>query len=136
MLHALQSFYTYRALLAPNNQPLKQGDVLKQPLLADTLANISLYGSNYFYNSSFTSDMVNELRQDYGSILTVEDFLNYTVQVRDILTSQFSGLQVLGASPPSSGAVVALMLNILEGEVLPDTSHGCCDILCYYFPRI
>ena len=127
-----QCSYTYRELLAPNNQPLKQGDVLKQPLLANTLANISLYGSNYFYNSSFTSDMVNELRQDYGSILTVEDFLNYTVQVRDILTSQFSGLQVLGASPPSSGAVVALVLNILEGEVLPDTSHGCCDV-CYYF---
>ena len=122
-------FPSNRGLLVPNGVPLKQGDVLKQPLLADTLTNISLYGSDYFYNSPFTSDMVNELQQDYGSILTVEDFHNYTVQVRDILTSQFSGLQVLGASPPSSGAVVALVLNILEGKAPPDTSHGCCGEL-------
>ena len=70
------------------------------------------------YNSSFTSDMVNELKRDYGSILSVDDFLNYTVRVREVLISQFSGLQVLGASPPSSGAVVAMVLNILEGEVM------------------
>ena len=59
--------------------------------------------------------MVTELQQDYGSILTEKDFHNYTAEVRDVLSSQFSGLQVLGASPPSSGAVVALVLNILEG---------------------
>ena len=107
---------TNRQLLAPNNIPLKLGDILKQTLLADTLANISQYGSDYFYNSPFTSDMVKELQQDYGSILTEADFHNYTVQVRNVLSSQFSGLQVLGASPPSSGAVVALVLNILEGK--------------------
>ena len=106
-----------RAIVAPQNQTLKKGDTLKQLHLAETLANISLYGADYIYNSSFTSDMVNELRQDYGSILSVDDFLNYTAQVREVLTSQFSGLQVLGASPPSSGAAVAMVLNILEGEV-------------------
>eukprot|EP00731_Ephydatia_muelleri_P017368 Em0010g466a len=104
-----------QAIVAPQNQTLKKGDTLKQLHLAETLANISLYGADYIYNSSFTSDMVNELRQDYGSILSVDDFLNYTAQVREVLTSQFSGLQVLGASPPSSGAAVAMVLNILEG---------------------
>ncbi|KAL5477193.1 hypothetical protein EMCRGX_G023948 [Ephydatia muelleri] len=102
-------------LIAPNNVTLKLGDIIKRPLLADMLANISQYGSDYFYNSPFTSEMVTELQQDYGSILTEEDFQNYNAQVRDVLSSQFSGLQVLGASPPSSGAVVALVLNILEG---------------------
>ena len=84
--------------------------------MAETLTNISLYGANYFYNSSFTESMVNELKQNFGSILTVDDFRNYPIRMRDIITSQFSGLQVLGCSPPSSGAVVAMVLNILEGE--------------------
>lgn len=104
-----------QAIVAPNNVSLKEGDILRQLQLAETLANISLYGADYMYNSSFTSDMVNELKRDYGSILSVDDFLNYTVRVREVLISQFSGLQVLGASPPSSGAVVAMVLNILEG---------------------
>ena len=110
------SFMQGRELIAPNNVTLKLGDIIKRPLLADMLANISQYGSDYFYNSPFTSEMITELQQDYGSILTEEDFQNYNAQVRDVLSSQFSGLQVLGASPPSSGAVVALVLNILEGK--------------------
>lgn len=123
LIHCLHALC--RSLVAPNNQPLQEGDTIKQPQLADTLANIALYGANYFYNSSFTSDMVNELQQDYGSILTVDDFRNYNVQVRNVLTSQFSGLQVLGCSPPSSGAAVAMVLNILDGEL---HAHACMHV--------
>eukprot|EP00731_Ephydatia_muelleri_P000924 Em0001g924a len=125
LLYILSGHFTgLQELLAPNNIPLKQGDILKQTLLADTLTSISQYGSDYFYNSIFTSDMVTELQQDYGSILTEKDFHNYTAEVRDVLSSQFSGLQVLGASPPSSGAVVALVLNILEGYNFTSQDFG------------
>ena len=132
---AFKYFPNNRELLAPNKKPLKLGETNTSGRHIDQY--LSRYGSDYLYNSSFTSDMVTELQNVYGSILTTEDFRNYTAQVRDVLNSQFSGFKVLVASPPSSGAVVALVLNILEGKLhwcslLIYLNLGNCDV-CLMF---
>ena len=106
----------YRELIAPNGQLLKEGDILKQPQLADTLHQIAEHGISYFYNSSFTEAMVNELRSDYNSIITVDDLRNYSSMERRVATAKYKGLEVLGMSPPAGGAVLGLILNILDGE--------------------
>ena len=59
--------------------------------------------------------MVKELKEN-GAILEEEDFLNYTAIQRDPVESMFANLTVLGVPPPSSGAVIALILNILHGQ--------------------
>ena len=106
----------YRELLAPNGQLLKEGDILKQPQLADTLQQIAEHGISYFYNSSFTAAMVEELRKDYNSIITIEDLHNYSSAERPVSIAKYKGQQMLGVSPPSGGAVLGLILNILDGE--------------------
>lgn len=105
-----------RALLAPNGKLLREGDLLRQPEMADTLHQIAELGISYFYNSSFTEKMVEELQTDYGSILTVEDFLNYSSVEREVAKARYKGQEMLGVSPPAGGAVLGLILNILEGE--------------------
>ena len=100
--------------MKPNNKILKVGDILKQPELANTLENIAMNGSDYFYNSSFTEEMVHELQQN-GSILTVEDFNTYTAIIRKTLVSHYDGMEVHGVPPPAGGAVLGLILNILDG---------------------
>lgn len=106
-----------RELLAPNGTLLKEGDILKRPLYAETLRMVAQHGADYFYNNlTFTSPMVDELQEYYQSIVTVDDFANYTALVKDPVVSNFSGdLTVFGVPPPSSGAVLALALNILKG---------------------
>lgn len=102
----------------PNGQPLQEGDILRQPELANTLQSIADLGPDYFYNSDFTAEMVDELQSEYGSILTVEDFNSYEVVIRDALLSEYEGLQVHTFPPPASGAVLALVLNILQSKYI------------------
>ena len=67
--------------------------------------------------------MVKELNEDYGCLLSVEDFKNYTVQVKNATVSEYGDLRVHGVPPPASGAILALMLNILSGTYI---QHGLC----------
>ena len=95
---------------------MEEGEILKRPLYADTLTKVGQSGSIYFYNSSFTEEMLADLRE-YDSIFTIEDFLSYAAIEKEAVVSDFSGLKVLGVPPPASGAVLALILNILEGNL-------------------
>ena len=116
-----------RELLAPNGQLLKKNDILKQPQLADTLHQIAEQGIDYFYNSSFTETMVEELQTGYNSIITVEDFHNYSSVEREVARAKYKGHEMLGVSAPAGGPVLGLILNILDGKkqlvVLCHTFH-------------
>lgn len=103
-------------LLAPNGDFLVENDTLKRPLYADTLEYISKYGADWFYDSNFTRDMVKELREDYGSILTEEDFKSYTPVKRRVTQSWYKGLSMRSLSAPSGGPVISLILNILDSK--------------------
>ncbi len=135
-------FLGHRELLAPNNTLLKEGDILRRPLYADTLRKVGQYGADYFYNNlTFIPDMVKELQDEYGSIATVEDFANYSAKSSDPIVSNFSGgMSVLGVPPPSSGAVLALTLNILAGRYSGGVVHNLCKQLscviqvCFHSP--
>ena len=104
-----------RQLLSPNGQPLTEGSILKQPELATTLRAIADEGPEYFYNSNFTKKLVKDLREQYNSILTFEDFRTYTAVTRPVLMTHFDNyLTIHSFPPPASGAMLALILNILD----------------------
>ena len=108
----------FRQLLQQDGHLLTEGDVLKQPELADTLTMIAQQGEQYFYNSDFTEEMVTELRTQHNSILTVEDFNNYEVKEREVLVSEYDGMEMHSAPPPSGGAILALIMNIMDGKTM------------------
>ena len=114
-LQTLTTFAKYRELLAPKGEFLTEGDTLYQLQLADTLEAIAEQGTDYFYNSNFTVEMVKELQQNYGSILTVEDFQRYTAIERQVVPAQFKDHIMLSMPPPASGAILGLLLNTLDG---------------------
>ena len=85
--------------------------------LADTLEKIAEQGIGYLYNSSFTEEIVAELHQEYGSILTVEDFQNYCSVERKVIVTKFKDHLILTMPPPACGAILGLILNILDGKM-------------------
>lgn len=93
-----------------------ENDTLKRPLYADTLEKISKYGAEWFYNSDFTKEMVSELREDYNSILTEEDFASYRPVTRKITQAYYNGLSLRSLWAPSGGPVMSLILNILDSK--------------------
>ena len=108
--------FTHRALLAPNGVWLKEGDILSRKKYAQTLRDIGTSGNaSYFYEGQFMEEMVKDLKKN-GAILEEKDFLEYKAIKREPVESEFDGMRVLGVPPPASGGVLALILNILQGQ--------------------
>ena len=94
---------------------LKEGDRIYRKKYAQTLRDIGASGNaSLFYEGQFMKKMVQELKEN-GAILDEDDFLGYNALEREPIESEFDGLRMIGVPPPSSGAVLALILNILEG---------------------
>jgi gamma-glutamyltranspeptidase / glutathione hydrolase / leukotriene-C4 hydrolase len=93
---------------------LAAGDILRFPVLADTLREIGDKGvDGAFYRGPVGARVVRDLRA-LGGIVTRADLSQYTVKDRPALHVPFGGWHVTGAGPPFSGAVIAQMLRILQ----------------------
>lgn len=122
-----------RELLAPGGKLLKKGDRITRHQYAQTLRSIGEKGADFFYNSNFTEELVRELREGYNSVMTMEDLQNYTAIEREVVTSQFADFEVIGVPPPASGAVLGLILNILDGTHTPAAASPSdfCSVLAH-----
>jgi gamma-glutamyltranspeptidase/glutathione hydrolase len=75
-----------------------------QPALGITLRAIAVQGEEAFRSGPIVKGTV-AASQSGGGVLAVEDFQNYEAVVRDVLPIEWNGLQILAATPPSSGGV-------------------------------
>jgi gamma-glutamyltranspeptidase/glutathione hydrolase len=110
----LAKFNSSRDIFFKNGTPLKAGDILKQPDLARTYRQIGLHGPNWFYRGPF-AEAAEAWMKSHGGIMTAKDFADYRVKLREPVSTDYRGYEVVTFSPPSSGGVHLLeMLNTLE----------------------
>lgn len=92
-----------------------EGWIVKQPDLARTLELIADKGFDGFYKGELADKLVSAV-QEAGGIWTKEDLAGYHIKEREPIRVNYRGMQIVTASPPSSGGIaLATMLNILEG---------------------
>ncbi|XP_075228170.1 scoloptoxin SSD14-like [Lycorma delicatula] len=94
-------------------------DIIKLPVLAKTLRTIaeSPRMADELYNGTLTDAFVEDIKND-GGIITKEDMSNYRVQWADPITrSLSSNLTIYTVPPPGSGALLAFILQVLDGFV-------------------
>ncbi|MBS0351777.1 MAG: gamma-glutamyltransferase, partial [Proteobacteria bacterium] len=96
-----------------NGQPLKAGDLLKQPELAKTLKAISNGGTAVFYQGAIAQKIVAAGQADHG-VLAMRDFTHYHVIERPVLTCRYRGYQIVTDPPPSSGVVICEIFHVLN----------------------
>lgn len=97
-----------------NGEPPKEGDLIKQPDLADTLQAIVDKGFDGFYKGEVAQKMVKSVT-DAGGIWTLEDLKRYNIIERTPIVSTYHDFTITSVPPPSSGGVaLATMFNILE----------------------
>lgn len=112
----LFSDQTRRRDFTRNGKLLTKGDLLKRPQLAKTLQLIARSGSaKPFYNGPLSKTLVKEVRAA-GGILTLKDLKNYRAKFRPAIKSKLDDMTLLTTPAPTSGPVLALTLNILDGE--------------------
>ena len=105
---------TRAVLLRPDGSPLREGDTLQQPDLAETYRGIARDGPDYFYKGPFAKAVDDAMRAG-GGVLRATDFADYRMKQRAPLVTTYRGHTIVGFPPPSSGGVhVAQILSMIE----------------------
>lgn len=123
-----QAFALYRSPRHPKRL-LGEGEVLKQPLLADTLEALAREGERLFYRGEIAQRIIHDCRER-GGTLGADDLRSYRVIKRKPLAFRYHNYQVLTNPPPASGGVlIALALKLLEDVDLGAKRFGSAEFV-------
>ncbi|WP_419868148.1 gamma-glutamyltransferase [Chryseobacterium sp. CT-SW4] len=98
------------------NEPWKEGDLLIQKELAETLKLIQKFGAKGFYEGKTAQLIVAEMKRGNG-IISLEDLKNYKVAERKALEFKYKDNDIVSMPLPSSGGtLLAQMLKMSSLE--------------------
>lgn len=101
-------------LVSLDGQEFAQGQVLKQPDLAQTLARIAQSKNKGFYAGPTADMIVEEMRKQNG-LITHKDLRKYRAVWRKPLVSSYKQFRIIGMPPPSSGGIaLAQLMKMME----------------------
>ncbi len=105
----------------PTGEGYQAGDLLQQKTLAQTLRYIARAGADGFYKGP-VADLIAADMQRHGGFITQTDLAAYRAIEREPLRGTYRGYEIFVPPPPSGGAILLNMLNMLETQDL--TSSG------------
>lgn len=100
--------------------PLKEGELLVQTELADSLEMIANKGPAAFYEGELAQAIERSIAED-GGFLTVDDLRRYEAVVREPIATESFGWKIQSNPPPAvGGAVLVHMLALLANAKVDD----------------
>jgi gamma-glutamyltranspeptidase len=96
-----------------NGQPPEPGHILRQPALADTLAQLAERGLDDFYRGELAQRMGAELER-VGSPLRTTDLAAYRAQIVEPLAVRLNDSTVYNLPPPTQGLSALMILGLFE----------------------
>ncbi|MBI4182472.1 MAG: gamma-glutamyltransferase family protein [Proteobacteria bacterium] len=97
-----------------DGRPYREGEVLRQPLLAATLRRIAGEGRDGFYKGAVAEDIVACLNAK-GGLHTLDDFAAHRGDYVEPIRTGYRGYEAHECPPNGSGIVALMMLNVLAG---------------------
>jgi len=95
-------------------KPLKRGDLMKRPDLANTMNLISMNGLKGFYDGEVAEKIASSMAKNGGEI-TTDDLQKYRARFTQPIGVNYRGNKVYTHGPPSGGGIVLLTaLKVLE----------------------
>ncbi len=112
----LSQFNSTKAVFLKNNDdPYREGEILIQSDLADTIEKIAKTKGKTFY----TGEIALKIEKETNGWINKFDLKNYQVKWREPLRAQIKNFEVITMPPPSSGGIHLIeILNMLENEPL------------------
>jgi len=106
-----------------DGEPLKQGDYLCQPTVAQTLERIASEGSTFFYKGDWAKAFIEAVRKHGGNI-SLEDMAAYKPLWVPAWKTHYKDNEVHSTNLPAYGGIkVALGLKLLEYFNLGERKH-------------
>jgi gamma-glutamyltranspeptidase/glutathione hydrolase len=117
------------AVFQPRGVPLKQGDWLTQPDLANTLRLIAKKGPDVLYRGEIGAAIVAAQRATANGgkpgLMTLQDLADYNIVFREPIMAEYRGYRIAAMSPPSSGGLTMIQaLKMIERYPLGDAASG------------
>ncbi len=113
-----------RAVYAPSGRYLQEGDILRNPWLAQFLQQLPVEGADAFYRGDVARAVVADMERGDG-MLTLSDLSSYEVVEREPLRFRFKGREILCTPYPSMGGrFVAAQLDLLSQHPLSRDGWG------------
>lgn len=110
----LETHPTTAAVFLPGGKTLRPGEMLKQPALAETIAQIARESSSVFYKGALAKRMTDWLEANGGK-LSAEDFTDHEAWVGPPLQSTYRDKIVYQTGLPTQGFMQLEAQNILDG---------------------
>jgi gamma-glutamyltranspeptidase/glutathione hydrolase len=108
-----------RGLFMPEGRVPREGDVLRDPEMADSLERLGAEGAAPFYSGDIGA-AISDCVCGLGGTLTREDLAAYEAVPREPVRVRYHGREVLTNPPPSAGGtLLAYALALLQGSSGP-----------------
>ncbi len=114
---------------SPNGEGLVgEGEILRQPELADVLEALSREGAALFYEGEIAGQIARDMAGTPGGHITAADLAAYQVILREPLSFEYRRARIHTNPPPASGGLMAAFgLKLLEGRDVAAFPFGSAD---------
>jgi gamma-glutamyltranspeptidase/glutathione hydrolase len=96
----------------PGGQPLKLGEIFRNPDYAKALELVANEGERAFYEGGIAQAIV-KTSQELGGVISAQDLSEYKAEWVDPLQTDYRGWKVFEIPPNSQGIAALMMLNIM-----------------------
>ncbi|MBN2011537.1 gamma-glutamyltransferase [candidate division KSB1 bacterium] len=115
---------TRKVFRKPDGQPYIEGDIFRQPDLANTLQLIAKEGADAFYKGRIAWLIASDMKKN-GGLITRDDLERYSPVERKPVIGMYHGYEIISMPPPSSGGIAIIQaLNVLENFDLHKMQYG------------
>ncbi len=117
------------ALWAPNGTPLREGELLRNPDLGESILRLAREGPEPFYRGDIAAAVCAWLRERGGS-LRASDLAGYEAIEREPVNVAYRDRRILTNPPPSAGGtLLAYALALLDRAPAPPTLCAVVDAM-------
>jgi gamma-glutamyltranspeptidase / glutathione hydrolase len=106
-----------RAIYAPGGEPLEEGEILRNPALAESLRILAREGPSALYGGRLGQALADFLSAE-GGLLRLSDFQDHTPEWTESLSLEFQGRTVHTLPPNSQGIALLQLLAMAEARGL------------------
>jgi gamma-glutamyltranspeptidase/glutathione hydrolase len=128
---ALRQYPGFEDTFLPSGRAPNEGEVFRNPGLADTLSSIADGGRDCFYDGPI-AESIGRFMKEAGGFLTASDLEEHRSEWVEPVSTTYRGLKIWELPPNTQGIAALQILNLLEGFDVATMGFGSADHIHHF----